>query len=184
MIVIAIDTTGFIDNPPGWIPKVVAVGVAVVDDPSLTVTHADGLYVCPPQEHLYHAAAESAFESNGLEPDAVMAWGKDEAEAVLLVHGIIGSSPLACFGMGFTYRFVGPPPWRMSMMTHDIMELAALRWGKGNSRRISRSDAQGAATHAGYDVEMGDFSHRIPTVEKCYLDAKLWCAVERERLGR
>ncbi len=144
---VAIDTTGLPDKVPGWEPRLVGLGLAVVDGGVVT-ENIGGLIMQPP-DHLRDPRARGAWKSNGLSPEAVEAQGEPRMAAlVFLAMTSASHGPLRGFNVPFLQHFLRGMEWGpcvmgaaaqhiMGPMQERIGLIAALQWALEEGHDVS-----------------------------------------------
>ncbi len=150
---VAIDTTGLPDRVPGWEPRLVGLGIAVVARG--VVTESKGGLILQPTDHLHDARARGAWKSNGLSPEAVEAQGEPKGAALAFLAMTSAShGPLRGFNVSFLQHFLRGMEWGPC-----VMETAAQRIMGPMQERIGLIAALEWALEEGHDVSAPTESH-------------------------
>lgn len=125
MLIIAIDTTGLLNKRPGWNPRVVAVGMAHVQDRRIVAS--DATLVRQPPTHVHHEFARGAWRANRLRPDEVVAATMADVEVAAAVRSQLDAADgrWTAFNARFAEGFLCESPWFLPPAAECLMQKAA-----------------------------------------------------------
>jgi len=171
---VAVDTTGLPGRVPGWEPRLVGLGLAVVAGG--VVTENMGGLILQPSDHLRDARARGAWKSNGLSPEAVEEQGEPQ-EAALAVLAMTSAAygTLRGFNAPFLMHFLPGMEWGKCVME----EAAKLIMGP-MQERIGLVVALQWAMEEGHDVAAPSKPHHRAHGNAVRI-AKLAIALEQEK---
>lgn len=182
---LAIDTTGLppgrgsrcgeagVDTHSAFTPRVIGIGLAVVDDAGGIVA-STGTLVRQPRDHVHDPGAAGAFGANGIDPEDVVKARLSEDEAAAAMKAMIFKAadggrpvPVHGFNVAFLRHFLDQPPWSVDRLPlafwgHCVMRRAAevigaegpegSRGRRGPPTRIAMGKVLAWASERGYDI--------------------------------
>ena len=147
--IVTIDTTGLLDRIPGWGPRVVAVGVAQIED-GLIVGSA-GTLVQQSAAHVFDERAAPAFRVSGILPESVVKSPHDEEDVMRRLRSVpLGT--VTGFNLPFLRDMLSLPPWdRLNLSWGSCVMAEAARVVHGG-QRINLNAALTWAAERGADL--------------------------------
>jgi len=167
---VAIDTNGL--ACPEWYPRVVAIGVAVVDRAKREVAHLHGTFVRQPIDVLPSSFEERAgLRRISIEQRQVASAEDTETQVAETVRKLVGGAPVLPvegsvhdrpLGSGYVRRILSGSPWNLTA------------WGE--TARMPRGLEQKVAIREGLFGEDGC----VPAQQRALVTAKCWLALQEK----
>jgi hypothetical protein len=143
---LAVETTGLPNKIPGFEPRLIALGGAVVEGGVWQRSFA-GL-VTQPEEHLNHPMAQKAYEINGLTPQMVRDYGIERTVMDPWLLDTLGEGDARGFNVPFLNHFLPDVSWGACVMDEAAQRIRG-------ERRIALKAAIDWALEEGFDVAPG-----------------------------
>ena len=149
--IITLDTTGLPNRTAGWGPRLVAVGLAQIEDG--LIVGSTGTLIAQSAAHVFDPRATPAFRVSGIDPEAVTQAPLGEEDVLRKLR----EAPLGRvigFNLPFIQDFLALPPWEaLSLSWGDCVmaEAARVIWGPSR-QRIALNAAITWAAERGADL--------------------------------
>jgi hypothetical protein len=157
---LTLDTTGLPGSIPGWTPRIVALGIAVVENGE--VINSTGGLIHQPAHHVRDPRARGAWHSNGIEPTDVVDTTTTENQVAASVKDAVTGCTLRGYNVEFLHDFLSREPFGLNEWGECVMKEAAgklrriITWAHGGLGSITRYPALNEALYwassQGHDV--------------------------------
>jgi hypothetical protein len=159
---ITIDTTGLAGSIPGWTPRIVGLGLAVVENGE--VINSTGGLIHQPAHHVRDPRALGAWQANGVEPTDILDTAITEDQVAESVKAAVTGCTLRGYNVEFLHDFLSQPPFGLNEWGACVMKEAAGKLHKtvalGGLGSIARYPALNEALYwalsKGHDVTPPD----------------------------
>ena len=119
---LTIDTTGLVGSIPGWTPRIVGLGLAVVENSE--VINSTGGLIHQPAHHVRDPRALGAWQANGIEPTDIVDTSITENQVAASVKDAVTGCTLRGYNIEFLHAFLSQEPFGLNEWGGCVMKEA------------------------------------------------------------
>ena len=120
---LTLDTTGLTGKVPGWTPRIVALGLALVENNQ--VLHSTGGLIHQDADHVSDPRARGAWQFNGIEPRDVVHTTTTESQIAVPLKETLTGCTLRGYNVEFLWSFLSQEPFGLTEWGDCVMKEAA-----------------------------------------------------------